>query len=158
MPSFGDHRVDIVVQLFPGGQDRRFVFGDIPAEGLEELVGPACEVLPVPPAWYAEQGTDDRDRVMPRDVGDDVAPAVGRARVDQSVDDLGDGGAQTFRGSRRERLAHQPAQPMVLVTVHVDDRATTRSHSGPDVMPCDARNIPCGTTNLRSRDASWTMS
>lgn len=47
MAPLGDHVVDVGVELFPGSQDDGRVVGDVPAEDLEDVVGPAREQLPV---------------------------------------------------------------------------------------------------------------
>ena len=76
VPAPGDHVVDVVVELAPRAHDDRLDFAEIDgeAEGLEDVVGPERELLPVL-AGRAEQRADDRDGVGARDVGDDVAAA-----------------------------------------------------------------------------------
>ena len=47
LAAVGDHGVDIVVEFTPGRQDFWLVFGRVPGERLEELVGPGREQVAV---------------------------------------------------------------------------------------------------------------
>ena len=117
----GDHVVEVGVERLPGPQDVGRVVGDVPVEGLEDVVGPVREQLPVL-AGGAEQRADDRDRVLAGDVGDHVAAARGGERVDQLGDHLDDRGAQPRGRPGGERLGHESAQPVVFGTVEADDQ------------------------------------
>ena len=117
----GDHVIDVVVEGLPGGQDRGLVFGDVPVEGVHEVVDPDRQLLPVL-GRGAEQRADDRGRVLPRDVGHDVAVATCDLAVDQIADDVDDGGAQAFDGAAAECCGNQSTQAGVLGAVDADDR------------------------------------
>ena len=71
-----DHVVDVGVELVPRLQDDGLLFGEIAVEAddLEDVVGPSRELPPVL-TRRSEQGADDRDRVGPRDIRDELAAA-----------------------------------------------------------------------------------
>jgi hypothetical protein len=72
----GDHVIDVVVELTPRLQHDRFLLGEVAVEAadLEDVLGPPGELLPVL-AWRAEKSADDRNRVGPGDVCDELAAA-----------------------------------------------------------------------------------
>ena len=93
MPApFGDHVVDVIIELTPRLQHDRFLLGEVAVEAddLEDVVGPPGELLPVL-GRRAEQCADDRNRVGTGDVGDEFATARGDDVVDEFVDDGVDG-------------------------------------------------------------------
>ena len=106
----GDHVVDVVVELAPGPHDGGLERADVggEAERLEDVVGPRREPLPVF-ARRAEQCADDRDRVGPREVGDDVTVALVGDLVDQTAHHVDHGVVQARNRSRGERLGAQTA-------------------------------------------------
>ena len=115
-----EHLVDVAVQRLPSGQDPRRLVGRVPAEGLQNNVGPVGELFPVL-GWCAEQCADDRDRVLAGYVGDHIAAAAADLTIDEAVDDLDDRRAQSCGRLRREGLAHQSAQAAVPVAVEAED-------------------------------------
>ena len=117
--SMSDHVVDVGVERIPGAQHDGRVVGGVPEEDLDDVVGPLGEQLPVL-AGCTEQRADDRDRVLRRDVGDDVAGAGRRERVHQFIDDVDDDGAQPCGRSRGEHSGHESAQPLVFGAVQTD--------------------------------------
>ena len=88
----GDHLVDVVVECVPRRQHDGFLGGQIAVEAddLENVLRPPGELLPVL-AGRAEQRTDDRYRIRPGDVGDELAAARVDDLVDELVDDRVDG-------------------------------------------------------------------
>ena len=108
VPAMGDHIVDVVVELPPrphdGGLDFANVGGE--AEGLEDVVGPRRELLPVF-AGRAEQRADDRDGVRAREVGDDVAASVVGDPIDEIGHHVDHGVVQARNRSGGERLGAQ---------------------------------------------------
>ena len=111
-----DHVVEVGVERLPGGQDDGRIVDDVPAEELEDVVGPVREQLPVF-AGCAEQRADDRNRVLPGNVGDHVAAARANQRIHQIADDLDDRRAQPCDSPGGERLGYEAAQPVVFGTV-----------------------------------------
>ena len=93
VPTSGDHVVDVGVHRVPGGEDGGYFRRGIPTEGLEELVGPVGEQLPVL-GRSSEKRADDGDRILAGDVIDHVAVPLTGVTVNEFGDDVGDGGAQ----------------------------------------------------------------
>ncbi len=113
----GDHAVDVVVEFPPRGKDVGLVFGDVPAEQLEEIVGPVGEQPPVLARGTQQRG-DDRHRIGPCDIPDDLAAPLKDERIDQSVDDADDDVIEPRDRPRSECLRHESAQPGVVCAIH----------------------------------------
>ena len=100
----------------PRREDVGLVFGDVPAEQLEEVVGPVGEQAPVL-TGRTQKRRDDRHGVGPGDVGDHLAASLRGERIDQPVDDVGDDVVEPGDRPRRECLRHESAQPGVVGAV-----------------------------------------
>ena len=72
----GDHVVDVCVELVPDPHDDVLLVDNIGVQphDLEDVFRPQCKLLPVL-GRRAKKRADDRDRVGPGDVGNEVAPA-----------------------------------------------------------------------------------
>ena len=95
------------------------MLGDVDAEGLCEIHHPVGEQAPVL-ARRAEQRADDRNRIRPGDVGDEVAMAGGGVPVDKLGDYVDACAAHPFGGTWGERRCDEAAQPLVLGAVEVE--------------------------------------
>ena len=130
-PPF-DHAVDVVLELQPRRHDDGLVLDDVPVEHLEDVIGPLGEHLPVLPR-RAEQRADDRNRILPGDVVDHVAPTLRRGTVDQLGDDVVDGSGQAGGRLGGEGLRHQSTLAVMCVAVQiqqpVDDPIPQRTRS-----------------------------
>ena len=154
----GDHVVDVVVEFPPRREDVGLVFGDVPAEQLEEVVGPVGEQSPVLTRGTEQRG-DDRHRVGPGDVGDHLAASL-RRRADRSAplitstmmssSRVTDRGVNAFDTSRRSRVWSSPFM--------ASREVLARCHSGPEVMPCVSRPSPAAPWNRGSRSVARTNS
>ena len=69
----------------------------------------------------AEQRADDRRGISASDVADHITVPDTGQRIDQLGDDVDDQGAQSFGPAGRERLGHEPAQPVMRIAVEADD-------------------------------------
>ena len=144
----GNHLVDVGVEFVPVGQDRGNLVGGVPAERLEELVGPRRELFPIA-GRCAQQRANDRDRIVTRNVGDDVAVSATGALFEQRIDHLFDRRAKPLGGSGCERLADQSPQPMVLGALETDDVV---DHPIPQRT---RRNALRGKEHAGRHDESW---
>ena len=118
----GDHVVEVGVERSQARQDGGLVVGDVPAEDLEDVVGPVREQLPVL-AGCAEQRADDRNRVLAWRCRRPRRSGPRRQRVHQLGDDVDDRRAQPCGGPGGERLGHQAAQPVVFGAVEAEQAA-----------------------------------
>ena len=121
--AFGDQAPGVLVELVLGGGDDRQVLVQVAVEDPQHVGRPAAEQLPVL-LRRAEQLADDRDRVGLADVDRDVGASGRGDRIDERVHDLTHERAQAVGGTRRERLADEPAEAGVHVALGRQDRLT----------------------------------
>ena len=111
----------VLVELVLGRGDDRQVLVEVAVEDPQHVGCPAAEQLPVL-LRRAEQLADDRDRIRLADVDGDVGTAGRGDGIDERVHDLTHERAQAVGGTRRERLADEPAEAGVHVALGRQDR------------------------------------